>query len=76
MWDVRLDTIVQGLKVVIASEILFCLATSLTKISMLTLTYRLVGNSSSLLSKVIIGAIVLVSTQGTAFIFGVLFECG
>lgn len=75
MWDVHLSTIVAGLKVVLASEILFCLATSLTKISMLTLTYRLVGNSSSILSKITIGAIVLVSTQGTAFIFAILFEC-
>lgn len=75
IWDVQLDTIVVGLKVVLGTEILFCLATSLTKISMLTLTYRLVGNSSSLLSKIIVGAITLVSAQGIAFIIVVLFQC-
>lgn len=42
---------------------------------MLTLTYRLVSNSSSLLSKVIIGAITLVSAQGLAFCLTVLFQC-
>lgn len=75
IWDVNLSTITDGLKLVLVTEILFCLATSLTKLSMLTLTYRLVANSSSLLTKIIIGAIILVSAQGTAFIFAVLFQC-
>lgn len=75
IWDVQLDTITIGLKIIMATEILFCFATSLTKISMLTLTYRLVANSSTLLSKVIIGAITLVSAQGVTFCLGVLLQC-
>ncbi|CZR61605.1 related to L-fucose permease [Phialocephala subalpina] len=75
IWDVKLDTITIGLKIVMATEILFCFATSLTKISMLILVYRLVSHSSTLLSKIIIGAITLVSAQGVAFCFSVLLQC-
>ncbi|KUJ19087.1 uncharacterized protein LY89DRAFT_731510 [Mollisia scopiformis] len=75
IWDVQLSTISTGLKIILCTEVLFCLATSLTKLSMLTLIYRLVSHSSSIISRVILGAIVLVSAQGTAFVFAAIFQC-
>jgi hypothetical protein len=75
IWDVRADSITTGLKMVLATEVIFGVATTLTKVSMLALIYRIMVKSSGRLSKVVIGAIILVVAQGTAFCFAIIFEC-
>ncbi|CZR65357.1 related to L-fucose permease [Phialocephala subalpina] len=75
IWDVRADTITAGLKIVLAMEVLFGVATTLTKVSMLALIYRIMAKGASRLAKVAIGAMVLVAAQGTAFCFVVIFQC-
>lgn len=54
IWDVHFDLIVMGLKLSIANEILFSIATALTKLTMLALTYRVVSQGSGHLWKWII----------------------
>ncbi|KAK0118629.1 hypothetical protein ONS95_007513 [Cadophora gregata] len=76
IWDVRPDTIVSGLKVVLTTQILFSAATTLTKLSMLVLVYRIVTESSKKLPKIIVGVMILISLECVAFIFGVMFQCG
>lgn len=76
VWDVRPDTLVSGLKVVLTTQILFSAATTLTKLSMLVLVYRIVTESSKKLPKIIIGVMALIALEGVAFILGVMFQCG
>jgi hypothetical protein len=60
---------------VLATEVLFAMAATLTKLSMLALVYRIMAKTSSRLSKVVIGAVVLVAAEGIAFCFTTIFEC-
>ncbi|KAH7348802.1 hypothetical protein BKA65DRAFT_268044 [Rhexocercosporidium sp. MPI-PUGE-AT-0058] len=76
IWDVKPDTIVAGLKVILSTQILFSAATTLTKVSMLALIYRIVAPGSKKYSKVIIGAMILIAAEGVAFFFTVMFQCG
>ena len=71
-----MSTLSLSLKLVLATQILFDAATSLTKLSMLTLTYRIIGSGSALLRNVIIGVMSVVVLQGTIFMFIVIFQCG
>ncbi|PVH81161.1 hypothetical protein DL98DRAFT_174500 [Cadophora sp. DSE1049] len=76
IWDVRPETIISGLKVVLTTQILFSAATTLTKLSMLVLVYRIVTESSKKLPKIIIGVMVLIALESVAFLFAVMFQCG
>ena len=77
MWDMRLDRISISLKLVIITEILFAIATSLTKSSMLMLTYRVVGvgTSSRRVAKVAVATIIFIILYTVAFVFTVAFQC-
>ena len=57
------------------SELLFAAATTLTKCSMLALTYRVIGAGSSTLRNIAIVVMIVVALQGTAFFFVVIFQC-
>ncbi|KAL2064699.1 hypothetical protein VTL71DRAFT_3837 [Oculimacula yallundae] len=76
IWDVRPDTLVVGLKMVLVTQVLFGLATTLTKLSMLVLVYRIAAEGSKTFSKVIIGVMVLITLECVAFVFLVIFQCG
>ena len=75
MWDVNISTLPLGLRLTIGAEILFDAATTLTKLSMLTLTYRIIGSGSKVLQWVIIGVISEVALQGILFSVIVIFQC-
>lgn len=76
IWDVRPETLIPGLKIVLTTQVLFSAATTFTKLSMLILIYRIVRESSKKLPKIIIGVMVLISLESVAFIFAVMFQCG
>jgi hypothetical protein len=63
------------MKLVLASQVLFDAATTFTKLSMLTLTYRIIGSGSKMLRKATIGVMTVVAVQGTIFAFTVIFQC-
>ena len=75
VWDVEIVNIILGLKLVITSAILFSVATTLTKCSMLTLMYRIIEPSSRRFGRIIIGAIVIVAAESVIFVFLVLLQC-
>lgn len=76
IWDVPDGLIVGGLKIALTTQILFGVSVVLTKLSMLTLTYRVVAQGSGNYSRWIIAAMVLVAAQGITFAIEVLFQCG
>ncbi|TVY83554.1 hypothetical protein LSUE1_G005195 [Lachnellula suecica] len=75
VWDVPIPDIVLGLKIIISTQVLFNMGTTLTKCSMLALVYRIVSKTSGIFPKVVIAAIALVAVQGTLFFFMVIFQC-
>jgi hypothetical protein len=75
VWDVKVDTLSLGLRMVMTTELLFTAATTLTKCSMLSLTYRVIGSSSSTLRNIAIVVMTVVALQGAAFFFVVIFQC-
>jgi hypothetical protein len=75
MWDVPFELIQVGLDISVATELLFSVATALTKLSMLSLTYRVVTQGSGNLWKYIVASMVLVVAQSTTFCFVVIFQC-
>ncbi|CZS91388.1 uncharacterized protein RAG0_02028 [Rhynchosporium agropyri] len=76
IWDVKLDTVISGLKLVVTSEILFSLSTTLTKLSMLVLVYRIVKEGTKTFHRVVIGVMIFLILECLAFIITVLFQCG
>ncbi|KAH9208595.1 hypothetical protein DL95DRAFT_345248 [Leptodontidium sp. 2 PMI_412] len=75
IWDVNPDTLIIGLKVVLVTQILFCIATTLTKLSMLVLVYRIVVQGSKKFPKIIVCVMVLIAAEGVAFVSTVVFQC-
>lgn len=75
VWDVNPDTLIIGLKVVLVTQILFCIATTLTKLSMLVLVYRIVVQGSKKFPKIIVCVMVLIAAEGVAFVSTVVFQC-
>lgn len=78
IWDVKFtDTavIALGLKLIIVTQVMFGLATTLIKCSMLTLTYRILTSASSRLRPWILVAMVVIILEGIAFCFVVTFQC-
>ncbi|KAF4631238.1 hypothetical protein G7Y89_g6889 [Cudoniella acicularis] len=75
VWDVPLDQLVLGMKIIISTQVLFSVASAFVKCSMLTLVYRVVNKGSSRFPQVVIAAIVLVLAQASLFCFMVVFQC-
>jgi hypothetical protein len=75
IWDVEVSALPPGLKLIPVTEVLFDAATSLTKLSMLTLTHRIIGSSSRILRRFVIGVMIWVAVQGTVFMFIFIFQC-
>lgn len=67
------DTITTGLKLVLATQVLFRAATTLTKLSVLALVYRIVAEGSKRMPKFIAGAVLLIVVRGISFCFTVIF---
>ncbi|KAL3427912.1 integral membrane protein [Phlyctema vagabunda] len=75
IWDVTTDNVISGLKVILASQIIFTVAQTLTKLSMLSLIYRIMSNTSVTLKNWTKFIMVFVSLCATTFIFVVIFQC-
>lgn len=78
-WDVPLTWLPASFKCRMIFEITFCVASNLTKISLLWFCRRLLGSSIKSgfrrLNYSLIGAMLLLAALGTIFIFTTLFNC-
>ncbi|KAH7314208.1 integral membrane protein [Rhexocercosporidium sp. MPI-PUGE-AT-0058] len=74
-YDIPVSHVTGGLKMVLAAEVTFAAAITLTKLSMLMLVRRLLVNSSLLWRRVTLAAIVVVTIQGSVFCLTVIFQC-
>lgn len=75
IWDIPLQQIVTLRKLNLSMLILFALACTLTRISMLALVHRLAAKSSKAYQWVILASIILIIAQCICFIFIVVFRC-
>ncbi len=74
-WDVPLDEVAPGLRLAIASQILFGTASTLTRLSMLFLIRRILTTGYESLRKVILFAMVLMAVACFVFVTVVIFQC-
>ncbi|KAI5868176.1 hypothetical protein GGS23DRAFT_591970 [Durotheca rogersii] len=75
-WDVELNPLVTILKLALANSILFELATSLTKLSMLALFYRLTTASRDWkMTIIVLTSIVFISLNSLIFIMVSICQC-
>lgn len=74
VWDIPPSHISFGLQTLMITEIIFTLAQTLTKCSMLALLYRLLSNGKRF-KMITIAATVIISVQGCIFILVVIFQC-
>jgi hypothetical protein len=75
VWDVPPDQLELGLKYVIAVEVLFCIACSLTKLSMLLLILRVLAAGSTILRRLSITVMVIVFLESVIFSIVVINTC-
>jgi hypothetical protein len=75
VWDVPPDQLELGLKYVIAVEILFCIACSLTKLSMLLLILRVLAVGSTILRRLSITVMIIVFLESVIFTIVVINTC-
>lgn len=74
-WDIPIDHITKGLKLILAMEVLFVFAAALTKMSMLALTYRIMGDSHPWMARVVKVSALLIVLDLIALSFLDLFQC-
>src|SRR5208282_6226795 len=75
VWDVPTDQLELGLKYVIAVEVLFGIACSLTKLSMLLLILRVMAAGSTILRRLSITVMVIVFLEMFIFAIVVINTC-
>ncbi|KAH9903640.1 hypothetical protein F4778DRAFT_790696 [Xylariomycetidae sp. FL2044] len=76
VWDVRPELFMPGLIVSMVETILFDLATSLTKLSMLAIVYRIDTASKNMRMKTFVLALAtVISLNGFLFIIVTIFQC-
>ncbi|TVY29526.1 hypothetical protein LHYA1_G001499 [Lachnellula hyalina] len=73
--DIPRSEITRGLKIVLCVELMFAAACTLTKLSMLVFTYRLLASSTRFWRRVTSAAIAVVSLQGGIFCICLIFQC-
>ncbi|KAG4435661.1 hypothetical protein IFR05_008856 [Cadophora sp. M221] len=74
-YDIPISHVTGGLKMVLAAEVTFAAAITLTKLSMLMLVRRLLACASLFWRRVTVAAIVIVTIQGSVFCLTVIFQC-
>ncbi|KAE9369204.1 hypothetical protein N431DRAFT_485162 [Stipitochalara longipes BDJ] len=74
-WDILPDTVATSLKFSLTSQILFAVASTCTRLSMLFLTRRILSNGNPRLEKFIIFAIAFMATDCCIFITVAIFQC-
>ncbi|PSR94401.1 hypothetical protein BD289DRAFT_451330 [Coniella lustricola] len=75
VWDLPFELITPSLQLSLLSQLLFDLATTLTKLSMLSLIYRVVSVNAGPYRHVVTFVITLVSLDGLIFFILVAFQC-
>ncbi|KAF6844570.1 integral membrane protein [Colletotrichum musicola] len=75
VWDVPLDRFTGSLQMGLASQILFDLATSFTKLSMLALIYRIAHEASRKFCLLVIGLEILIAVNGVVFMLVAMLQC-
>ncbi|KUJ10243.1 uncharacterized protein LY89DRAFT_689534 [Mollisia scopiformis] len=74
-YDIPVDHVPTGLKMVLGAQLAFALACTLTKLSMLMLVRRLLASSTLFWRRVTLLGILVVATQGSVFCITVIFQC-
>ena len=74
-WDQVPTTVATSLKFSLSCQILFALASTCTRLSMLFLTRRILSKGNPRLEKIIIFAIVFMTTDCCIFITVAIFQC-
>ncbi|KAI0013882.1 integral membrane protein [Xylariaceae sp. FL0662B] len=75
-WDVRHDLFISGLQLALADMILFDLATTLTKLSMLAMVHRLTTASKNRkMSVIVLILMAIIGINGVIFIMIAIFQC-
>ncbi|KAF3770175.1 hypothetical protein M406DRAFT_232296, partial [Cryphonectria parasitica EP155] len=74
VWDIPLNFVTPGLQLSLASQLLFDLSTTLTKLSMLSLIYRVVSIDNSRYRYIVIAVAAFVSLDGLIFFILVTFH--
>ena len=78
IWDVRVKSIAQvemGLKILLVAQLMFGISSTLIKLSMLSLTYRILASASSRLRPWITAAFVMIALGGVLFCCLVVLQC-
>ncbi|KKY38194.1 putative integral membrane protein [Diaporthe ampelina] len=75
VWDLRIELTKPSLQFSLANQLLFDLATSLTKLSMLSLIYRVVSADKSRYRYVVLALAAVVLSDGMIFFFITTFQC-
>lgn len=75
VWDLPLDLTKPSIQFSLANQLLFDVATSLTKLSMLSLIYRVVSVEKSRYRYVVLALAAVVMTDGLIFFFVTTFQC-
>ncbi|KAK2605492.1 hypothetical protein N8I77_008325 [Diaporthe amygdali] len=75
VWDLPIELTKPSLQISLANQLLFDLATSLTKLSMLALIYRVVSADNSRYRYVVLALATVVLTDGLIFFFITTFQC-
>ncbi|KAF9877333.1 integral membrane protein [Colletotrichum karsti] len=75
VWDVPVDRLTGSLQMGLASQILFDLATTFTKLSMLALIYRIAHEASRKFSLLVIGLEAFIAMNGIIFMLVAMLQC-
>ncbi|KAK7703092.1 hypothetical protein SLS64_009363 [Diaporthe eres] len=75
VWDVPIELTKPSLQFSLANQLLFDVATTLTKLSMLSLIYRVVSADKSRYRYVVLALAAVVLTDGLIFFFITTFQC-
>ncbi|OIW33761.1 hypothetical protein CONLIGDRAFT_677512 [Coniochaeta ligniaria NRRL 30616] len=74
-WDLRPELITPGLQVGLATQVLFDIATTLTKLSMLALIYRIAAAGASRMRFFVTIFASLIGLNGLLFVFITMLQC-
>ncbi len=75
IWDISHDHLVLALKYIIISQVIFILAQTLTKLSVLAFVHRTMGTAGGRLKTITEIAFAVIGLQGFIFIIVVIFQC-
>jgi hypothetical protein len=75
VYDIPVSHVTTGLKMVLATEVVFAAACTLTKLSMLMLVRRMLSSARLFWRRITWLAIIVCAIQGSVFCLTVIFQC-